>query len=203
MKTIVCIGTGPSLDARQVEAARDIGDLYVCNDAYKLAPDAALIHACNKEWWDVRWGEVFDLSSRKTTIFRETADRYGIEYVPGRWFDGLSEAPAVSYGHSAGFQLLNLAYHAKPDRILLLGYDMRYAEDYDGKNKRIGSTPRHFFGEYPKELQHWPSAQVKAGVHVELVGLYRAVAKQNLVEIINCTPGSALDCFQMADIHAF
>jgi hypothetical protein len=203
LRTITCIGTGPSLTPQQVSAARKLGDLYACNDAYKLAPDAALLHACNYQWWDCRWDEVFDLSCRKTTIFEDTAKRYGIEFVPGRWFDGLSEAPMVSYGHSAGFQLLNLAYHAKPDRILLLGYDMRFAPDYDGKAKRIGSGPRHFFGEYPPELQHWPSVKVQSGVHVELVDLYRAVAKQGLVEIVNCSPGSAIDCFPMKDIDAF
>jgi hypothetical protein len=30
--------------------------------------------------------------------------------------------------------------------------------------------------------------------------MYRSVAKQGLVEIVNCTPGSALDCFPTADI---
>jgi len=112
----------------------------------------------------------------------------------------LSEKPVISYGHSAGFQLLNLAYHEKPDRILLLGYDMKFAADYDGKARRVGSTPRHFFGEYPEQLQHWPSVKVHGGVHVELVELYRSVAMQGLVEIINCTPGSAIDCFPFADI---
>ena len=198
---IACLGTGPSFIPQQVESARRKGFvLYACNDAFRLAPDAALLHACNFQWWDVRWPEVKDLPARKTTIFEETASRYGIEYVPGRWFDGLSEAPVVSYGHSAGYQLLNLAYHAKPDRIVLLGYDMRFAGDYDGKARRVGSSPRHFFGEYPAELQHWPSVKVKDGVHVELLDLYRSVAKQGLVEIVNCTPNSALDCFPVADI---
>ena len=186
-----------------VETARRKGfELYVCNDAYKLAPDAVLLHACNYQWWDLRWPEVKDLPARKTTIFRETADKYGIEFVDGRWFDGMSEPPAISYGHSAGYQLLNLAYHARPDRIVLLGFDLKYAQDYDGRARKVGSGPRHFFGEYPESLQHWPSVKVRAGVHYELVDLYRAVAKQNLVEIINCTPGSAVDCFPMADIGA-
>jgi len=158
------------------------------------------LHACNYQWWDLRWPEVKDLPARKTTIFQCTATRLGIEYVEGCWHEGLSEPPVVSYGHSAGYQLLNLAYHQKPDRIVLLGFDMRYAADYDGKARRIGSTPRHFFGEYPQELQHWPSAKVKDGVHIELVGLYEAAARQGLVEIVNCTPGSAIDCFPFADI---
>jgi len=201
LNTIACLGTGPSITRQQVEIARQRGfALYACNDAFRLAPDCDLLHACNYQWWDSRWQEVKDLPARKTTIFEDCASKYGIEYVPGRWFAGLSEAPLVSYGHSAGYQLLNLAYHAAPDRIILLGYDMRFAADYDGKARTVGSTPRHFFGEYPEELQHWPSVKVKDGVHFELVELYRAVKQQGRVEIVNCTPGSAIDCFPFADI---
>jgi hypothetical protein len=42
--------------------------------------------------------------------------------------------------------------------------------------------------------------KIQHGRHVELIGLYESVAKQGLVEIINCTPGSALTCFPTADI---
>ena len=76
---------------------------------------------------------------------------------------------------------------------MLLGYDLKYAADYDGKARQIGSSPRHFFGEYESNLQHWPSVQVKAGVHVELVHLYKTIEIQGLIEIVNCTPGSALE----------
>lgn len=197
------MGTGPSLTPQQVETARRKGfELYACNDAFRLAPDCSLLHACNYQWWDSRWPEVKDLPARKTTIFEDTARKYGIEYVPGQWFSGLSDSPLISYGHSAGYQLLNLAYHKEPARIVLLGYDMRFAADYDGKARKVGSQPRHFFGEYPPELQHWPSVKVRDGVHFELVDLYRSVAKQGFVEIINCTPGSAIDCFPSCDIES-
>jgi hypothetical protein len=79
------------------------------------------------------------------------------------------------------------------ERIVLLGYDLKYAPDYDGKSREIGSTPRHYFGEYPGSMAHWPSVQVKDGVHVELVEFYRSVKEQGLVELINATPGSALE----------
>ena len=83
---------------------------------------------------------------------------------------------------------------------MLLGYDLRYAPDYDGRQRAPGATPRHYFGEYPSALQHWPFMNVKAGVHTQLLRLYESVAKQGLVEIVNCTPGSALQCFPMREI---
>lgn len=195
------IGTGPSLTASQVEQARFKGfQLWCCNNAFLLAPDCKVLHACNAEWWDAYWPKVKDLPARKTTIFEHTARRYGIEFVPGIWMNGLAEKPRISFGHSSGFQLLNLAYHAKPERIVLLGYDLKYAPDYDGRAKQIGQTPRHFFGEYEPALQHWPSAQVRNGFHVELISLYEAVARQNKVKIVNATPDSALECFPKVNI---
>jgi hypothetical protein len=86
-------------------------------------------------------------------------------------------------------------------RIVLLGYDMKYATDYCGTEKRVGNRPRHYFGEYPSALLHWPSVSVRGGVHFGLVSLYESVAKQGLIEIINCTPGSAVTCFPSMDIH--
>jgi len=50
-------------------------------------------------------------------------------------------------------------------------------------------------------MQHWPSVCIQGGVHTELVGLYRSIKEQGLIEIINCTPGSAIDCFPYMDIQ--
>lgn len=195
------IGTGPSLTASQIDACRAKGyRLFCCNNAFLLAPDCEVLHACNEEWWDAYWPKVKDLPARKTTIFEHTARQYKIEFVPGIWMNGLADKPRISYGHSSGFQLLNLAAHEQPDHIVLLGYDMKYAPDYDGRAQQIGSTPRHFFGEYEKPLQHWPSAQVRNGFHVELIALYEAVARQNKVKILNATPDSALECFEKVSV---
>jgi hypothetical protein len=205
-RTIACIATGPSLTPRQVETARRKGFvLYVCNDAFRLAPDAALLHACNWQWWDARWPEVKDLPAEKWTTRKESADKYGINYIPERpgFGCGLSEDPAyLHHGHGSGFQLMGMAYRAQPARIVLLGYDLSYAPDYDASARSPGSTPRHFFGEYEPTLQHWPSRQVQHGRHVELITIYGAVADCNhRCPIINCSPGSALTALPMADIE--
>ena len=106
----------------------------------------------------------------------------------------------IHHGHSSGFCLLNIAYLMGAERIILLGYDMKYASDYDGANRDPGSTPRHYFGEYPSAMRHWPKVSVKEGIHVQLVRQYESVASQGLIEIINCTPGSAVSCFRTCSI---
>lgn len=204
MHTICCIGTGPSLTLAQIEAARrKCGALFVCNDAFRWVPDADLLFACNWQWWDRRWPEVRSLSAEKWTTRLESASKYGINYITEKWGLGLStEYNVLHHGHGSGYQLVGMAYRAGATRIVLLGYDMKYAPDYDGKAKQIGSGLRHFFGEYEPELQHWPSIKVVGGVHVELCELYRTIARQGLVEIINCTPDSALDAFPKVSINA-
>ena len=201
--TIVCIGTGPSLTQLQVEAAKRKGfRLFGCNNTWKLT-QLELLYACNKQWWDYYWTDVKSYDAEKWTTNQEAAAAYGINWIKEKNALGLSTKPdCVHHGHGSGYTLVNLAYLKGAKRILLLGYNMKYAPDYDGANKRIGSTPRHYFGEYPKEMQHWPKVKVRDGVHLELLSLYRTIAEQNLVEIINCTPDSALDCFPKSDIHA-
>lgn len=176
--------------------------LYACNDAFRLAPDAALLTACNWQWWDRRWPEVRDLPAEKWTTRREAAEKYGIHWIAEKLNDGsgLSNDPRFLYhGHGSGFQLLGLAWRARPARIVLLGYDLSYAADYDGKARQAGSSPRHFFGEYEPELQHWPSKMVEQGKHVELLRFYRQVAEQAPCEIVNCS-GGILECFPRRNI---
>lgn len=197
MKTIVCIGTGPSLTASQVEAARNKGfDLYACNNAIFLAPDAKLLYSVNKAWWDHYFDDVKRLPCEKWTTNREAAEAYSLNWIGERNELGLSRDPGIiHHGHGSGYSLVSMAYRNGAERIVLLGYDLKYARDYDGRSRYPGSTPRHFFGdgEYPAVMQHWPSVKVQNGVHVELVDLYRSIAEQGLVDVVNCTPQSALE----------
>ena len=202
MRTIVCIGTGPSLTVEQVQTARDKGfTLYACNNAIQLAPDAALLYSVNLAWWDHYYRDVAILPCQKWTTNIAAANKYDINWIAERNAPGLSEDPnVIHHGHGSGYSLVSMAHRNGAERIILLGYDMKYAPDYDGKAHQIGSSPRHFFGEYPHSMQHWPSVRVQKGIHVELLELYASIYAQGLVEVINCTPDSAIECFESADI---
>lgn len=201
--TVTCIGTGPSLRLSQIESAQRKGfTLFGCNNVWQLCR-LSVHYACNKAWWDHYWSDVADDPAEKWTCNRAAADRYGLNWVAEKNARGLSSDPdVVHHGHGSGYTLLNLAYLMGAERIVLLGYDMKYASDYNGHAQQTGSGPRHYFGEYPSQLQHWPKMRVKNGIHEELVELYRSVAAQGLVEVINCTPDSAIDCFRREHIDA-
>lgn len=194
-ETVVCLGTGPSLTLDAVEVARQRGyRLFGCNLAYRIAPDIELLYGCNAAWWDTYYPSVEHLPMEKWTTNLCAAHKYGLHWMGERAGMGLcEEEKVIHHGHGSGYSLVGMAHKKGAKRVLLLGYDLKYSPDYDGQAKAAGSGPRHFFGEYPAHLQHWPSKQVKAGVHVELVDLYRSIHDQGLIDIINCSPGSALE----------
>lgn len=197
----IVLGTGPSVTPEQIKLIKASGlPVYGCNNTYQSVELTALL-ACNIEWWDHYWP--LDESLRngdfeKWTWDRETANKYGIGYIRGEWRDGLSTDPAViHYGHSSGYQLLGLAFHYGVREAILCGYDLRYPPGYDGLQKIAGGE-RHYFGEYPSQLQHWTKFGI--GEKGELNGLlkcYRTINPEDYgLRIINCSPGSALDFFE-------
>jgi hypothetical protein len=204
LKTIVCIGTGPSLQAEQIQSARSKGfELYACNNAIFMAEDATLLYGCNHQWWDHYWSKVEHLPCEKWTTSAMASARHPINWINEKNAPGLSDDPSIiHHGHGSGYSLVSMAFRNGADRIILLGYDLKYAPNYNGPAREIGSEPRHFFGEYPASMVHWPSKMVQKGVHVELLDLYRSIEAQGLVEVINCTPGSAIDCFETVDIES-
>jgi hypothetical protein len=209
-RTAVILATGPSLTPEVLKAARrgqELGawSVFGMNHVWRDFHTLDVFLACNPEYYASQWElGLKHHKAEKWTWDRETAERYGLRFIPGKWADGFSkDTSCIHYGHSSGFQLPQIAYHAGFRRLLLCGYDMRYAKDYDGRNQRIGSSPRHYFGEYgDAALNHWPSVKVKDGVHVELIEQFEAVKRMNPeVEIVNCSPGSAMTCFPMATLQ--
>ena len=187
----------------QIETARRKGfALAGCNRLWEIVPDLELLYGCNRQFWEHYWcGALARHQAQKWTTNREAADLFDLNWIAEKNAPGLSTDPTiVHHGHGSGYTALNLAFLMGAMRIVLLGYSLAYPRDYDGKARRIGSGQRHYFGEYPSQLQHWPSVKIRDGVHVEMLDLYRSVADQGLVEIINCTPGSALTCFPVMDI---
>ncbi len=157
--------------------------------------------ACNVEFWNYYWPRDAELrlgAFDKWTWCKETSERYGIAHIRGEWGDSLStDSSVIHYGHSSGYQLLGLAYHYGITEMVLIGFDLRYPKNYSGA-KQIAGGDRHFFGEYPKELQHWTKTNM--GSNGELNGLldcYRTIDTKALgLRIINCSPGSAMDFFE-------
>jgi hypothetical protein len=189
----VVAASGPSLTPAVAERCRDYRVLAV-NDAYRLMPFAEVLYCCDAEWWELHRGCPGFLgekwSSHSVRPHPENdkaaaAEKYGLRLVAGRDGEGFStDSGVIHYGSNSGFQAINLALLMGAKRILLVGFDM---------HSRNG---RHFFGNHPEPLSNY--------VRYEGLVPYFQRAAALLppgIEIVNCTPGSALDCFPMATLE--
>lgn len=120
------------------------------------------------------------------TISKPAAERWKLNHVASDNRPGFG-VDRVSMNGNSGAQAINLAMLFGARRILLLGFDMR---DVDGR--------AHWFGQHPQLL-------VQIQLYEEWIHKLKIAAPQAKargVEIINCTPGSALTCFRSSTIEA-
>ena len=136
----VIIAGGPSLTQEDVDrCAGSNRRIYCVNDAYRMAPWAEVLYACDGDWWDVHGG-VPGFEGERWTTNHEASIKYGLNYVAGGHDLIFSDRPGyITYGGNSGFQTLNLAYLQGMHDILLLGFDMGVPR----AAKRIGLATIH------------------------------------------------------------
>ena len=200
----VILGTGPSLadvadELRALKAAGKVM-LFGMNNSYKDF-DLDVWLACDPAWHKHNGQVTIDADCWHWD--KVICEKYGYKHIPGLWLDGLStDKDYISFGHSSGWQCLNLAVHYGCDPILLCGYDMTYRK---GK-------PRHYFtglseveGEYPEPLRKHSLFLKSDGSG--LLPNYAHIADQcrrgEVVPIVNCTKHSAMTCFPMGELSDF
>lgn len=179
--TIVCIGTGPSLTQADVTYVRGKATAVIAvNDAYKLAPWADVLFACDHKWW--YWHkDAAAFAGLKYTLDPRAAHLPGVCLLRNTGEVGLELQPiGLRNGRNSGFQSIGLAVHLGAARILLLGFDMK---------------GDHYFGHHPDQSR--PPFAVCLKRFQTLVKPLRELG----IEIVNCTPGSALKCFPMARLQ--
>lgn len=198
-ETAAILASGPSLTREQCEAVHGKARVIAVNNqgidtdcdgvrVPAMAPWADVLYAADAKWWRCYHERALKFAGRKVTI-RDT--------LPWREVYSLkqsSEHPTfdprpthlVSGGNS-GYQAVHLAVHFGAKRILLLGFDMK-----DGRNRR-----RHWFGSHPAKLDSrgnftgWMRAFDK----------FAGVLKHMGIEVINCTPDTALRAFKRVPIE--
>jgi hypothetical protein len=228
-KVGIIIGTGPSLTEDQVRiiSAYRRGDpnpwwrptfrVFGINNTFQLPVPIDAFFACNPTWWD-HYGKDPQLQSRRGitemwTWDLDTARRHNLNYCPGRWSGGKRNVTSLStdpeyihYGHGSGYEVMGIAYHYGVRHFILVGYDLAYRGGYDPANQNPGSG-RHYFGEYPANLQHWPGRSgenfnLQNGDMTGLLDCYHTIDCDRLgLRITNCSPGSALNFFETGDLE--
>lgn len=191
-RTAVLIASGPSLTKAQVHDIKYAWcdhPLWVMgvNDTYRIAPWIDTLYACDPQWWDVHIDAVRKCYiDELVTQDRGAAERYGLWHInsmstnadPKRALS--NDSGYIHTGSHSGYQLLNIAYLRGAKKIILVGYDCTMM---NGK--------RHWFGNHPEGLNRnsnygpWVAHYRRAATQLENHG----------IEVINCSPGSAIDCF--------
>lgn len=194
----IIIGTGPSLTIEQIEQCKGFKTFGV-NKAYQFDVDVML--ACNYQFWDYYWSDIKKYKCHKWTPRIESAKKYNINYIEEIWRDGLSKDNNFIHAHhGSGPQILNLALHYGVKRMALIGWDMHYSGKISD-NKY--TNKRHYFGEYPSELQHWPRTDSDGALGGLIKEVETIKPEDYGIEIINCTAHSSLKCFPFQSLSEF
>lgn len=184
-ETVVCIGGGPSLNSDDVMACRGRARVIAINDAYKLAPWADVLYACDYAWWRAHGG-VPMFSGLRFSLDRR-ASRYGVQILQNTGVAGLELEPTgLRTGHNGGYQAINLAVHFGARRIVLLGYDMQRTD-----NKA------HWFGDHPTGLNN-PPLPLFIPQFEQVAPLLRARG----IDVINSSRETALTMFPRQSLQA-
>lgn len=198
-QTAAILAGGPSLTQRDVDAVKRAVHVrcITVNDSYRLAPWADLAYFCDLRWWSWHherpaWRDLLARAAAGETIVATLENLELLERHPfirclrnvGR--DGIETTPgAIKNGGNGGYQALNIAVQLGARRVLLLGFDMR----------RVANR------------SHWhdghPVVAPETVYRDLMIPSYTNAAPELArlgVEVVNCTPGSALTAFPFQSI---
>lgn len=211
-ETAIVAGTGPSLTPEDIalcNEARREGKvrIFSSNRAHELF-DTDVLHACNSAfyplWWDIIKGKPFDkwttsLGTQKIPAV-DLREKYPeVKYIAVKWEPGLSRDPSYIHAHhGTGPMLVNIAYLYGCTRLILIGWDMRFP----GKvNDRQYTKPRRYLGEDPLTERGWPKTGPDGERPLLIKEMETIHPEKYGIEIINCSPGSALKHFPMRPLR--
>ena len=216
-ETAVIIGGGPSLRKEDVEYAKSRGwRRVVCNNAYVLDPEADVLVWGDRRWYDwnkhdlrrhvgtykVTWQSMNPVVGYKFHVlayvdqppvlrqllmdisrYEEGSKELKRAMEQAAQMSGklLAEDPGTVAATNTGQGAINVAYHFGAIRIVLLGFDMRSIK-IDGRRR----LQWHNFHHRETELSRYRE------IFAPAIRVQAAVLRTKSVEVVNCTPDSAL-----------
>jgi hypothetical protein len=199
-ETAAIIASGPSLTRAQCDFVRGKCRVIAVNNqgidtesdgvtVPAMAPWADVLFAADAKWWRCYHKRALQFAGRKVTV-RATLpwpEIYSLTQSDEHPTFDPRPTHLVSGGNS-GYMAVHLAVHLGVKRIVLLGFDMK-----DGRNRR-----RHWFGNHPGKL----NARGNFAGWNRAFDKFAKVLHHMNVEVVNCTPDTALRCFRRAQIES-
>lgn len=186
------MANGPSLSLEQVQHVRAAGPKVIAiNAAYQIAPWADIVYGADPPFWRAHAGELRgmpclrvcggDDGDVRALIAQGVVDlRLEVHGDPAL---AKFEVGATQHGQHSGYQALEMAIALirRRGRVILLGYDCR---TIGGRRNSVQKAPEL---ERDSPYQRWPEQFARMPI-------------PEGVEIVNCSPGSAITAFRAAEL---
>lgn len=196
---VAIVAPGWSLEREQCQMLRDNGIFSIAiGNSYKLFPEADILYHADERWWArhleeklPHTGPYVSLgfhSTRKGKAYFETCEHLGVDYLEqSEKPTGIDARPGYTVlGTNSGFHCLNMACHARPKNILLVGFDLK-KDPREGDN--FGKS--HFDGDHPPGVYRIsPFANFIQWFHSSTEHLADLG-----IRVYNCNYNSAMECF--------
>lgn len=143
--------------------------------------------------WNVENDKIAELY--KAALYRQS--RSGLRGNPQQDF-GFDTTPGYVRGNNSGAVAINLAWHLGARLIILLGFDMRLVpEDQprpDYKSRMVIHKRIHWYNENMGRCN--PNEGTFTRIFIPCIESMAPEAEAAGCRIVNCTPDSALTCFE-------
>lgn len=158
----------------------------VINTTYRLAGWASMLYAADPEWWT----HPSNATARDFEGFRVSCSVVpgvpGIKTVRNTGQDGYDPDPqCVRTGMNSGYQAVHIAMHARAAKILLCGMDMNGGHWHGDHPQGLRNVPLEHYARYAAKFDHLVKPAESLGI-----------------EIVNCSPGSAIKAFRLSTLEA-
>jgi hypothetical protein len=165
--------------ASQVDLARLPGTVIAVNDAAYYAPRWDVCVSMDRTWTENRWRLIEHSTAKRFWLRRCTMKNVNAEKLPhvalyenDHKATVLSEKSGTLNGTNSGLCALNLAYQMRPQRLILVGFDMalgprgekHWFPDYPWKNG--GGSKACKLAEWAAQLSIADAQLHRAGIEV-------------------------------------
>lgn len=174
------LASGLSMTAAVAAAVRAAGaPAVVTNDTFELAPWADMLVANDAAWWVNRAQDALKFPGLKVSANDNCRfpQVLGLRSTGSEGFD--PDPGCVRTGGNSGQTAAHIVAQGGARCVLLCGFDMR--------------PTGHWHGPHPQPLRNTtPPTYSK---WIRRFGTFAVEMQKRGIEVLNCTPGSALKCF--------
>lgn len=184
--TCYILGGGPSLAKVNLDLLKGKRVIGV-NNAYLLAPWIDAIYFMDCAWYNQHQAKLLDFKGIKVTVCEKCKNVPGIFCFKRGKRNGIEDkVDCIGTGSNGGFGAINLAIKLGVKKIVLLGYDMRVIDGH-----------HNYHTDHTRKIP-------EAIYETQFIKNFRSLVepcKERGIQIVNCTPGSALDAFPLEPLE--